>query len=165
MSWVWTDTTRPEKKWKFPQNDWTEVVCQEVSELQIKQQQQVKGVKRHWQTTVATSTASSAELGDAGVYLLSVMLRLFQCNFVEYCCEIIYTNFEIIYNTVGGGATSLEWNCVQLLYYFKEFVFRFFLFNLHHNLETQMGIFFYNSILMFNLVKLFRRRYNCKTLM
>ena len=119
MSWVRTNTTRPEKKWKFPENDWTEVVCQEVSELQIKQQQQVKGVKRHWQTTATTATASTAELGDAGVYVEA----FFQCNFVEYRCEIIYPNFEIIYNTVGGGATSLEWNCVQLLYYFKEFVF------------------------------------------
>ena len=32
---------------------------------------------------------------------------VFVCNFVEYCCEIIYSNFEIIYNTTGGGAREL----------------------------------------------------------
>lgn len=104
MSWVRADTTRAEKKWKFPENDWTEVVCQEVSELQIKQQQQVKGVKRcsHRQTTATTATtASTAELGHAGMCQLNYV---FVCNFVEYCCEIIYSNFEIIYNTTGGGA-------------------------------------------------------------
>ena len=68
MPWVWKDTTRPEKEWKFPKNDWPEAVCQEVSELQIKQQQQVQRVKRDGQTTASTATA---KLGHAGVYIIN----------------------------------------------------------------------------------------------